>query len=212
MAIGPRTKWIIRLGRTVLACAALWAGGFLWFTANLVLAPDETTKTDGIVVLTGGTDRMKVGLDLLQQGFGRRLLISGVNENITDDHLRRVLGFEGRKMGARPESMFDCCVDTGRQAEDTAGNAQELAEWAADKQLSHIRVVTAAYHMPRAMIEIRRHAPSLTLIAHPVYPDNVKIDRWWAYRGTAGFLATEYNKYVVSLVRLRLFSDDGEMG
>ncbi len=79
-------------------------------------------------------------------------------------------------------------------------------------ELSHIRVVTAAYHMPRTMAEIRHYAPSLTLIAHPVYPDNVKIDRWWAYRGTAGVLATEYNKYVVSLIRLRLFSDDGEMG
>ncbi len=155
---------------------------------------------------------MKVGLDLLAQGLGRRLLITGVNENITDDHLGRVLGFGSRSMGARQDNLFDCCVDTGRQAQDTAGNAQELADWAFEHQFSQIRVVTAAYHMPRALVEIRRHAPSLTLTAHPVYPDNVKIDRWWAYRGTAGVLATEYNKYIVSLIRLRLFSDGGDTG
>jgi uncharacterized SAM-binding protein YcdF (DUF218 family) len=212
MVIGPRTKWLVRLGRTLLALAALWIGGFLWFTANLPLAPAESTATDGIVVLTGGTDRMKVALDLLEQGIGRRLLISGVNENITDEHLARVLGFSSRTDNADRDNLFNCCVDTGRQAADTAGNAQELADWAADQNFTHIRVVTGAYHMPRALVEIRRLAPSLTLIAHPVFPDNVKIDRWWAYRGTTGVLATAFNKYVVALVRLRLFGNGGDTG
>jgi uncharacterized SAM-binding protein YcdF (DUF218 family) len=186
----------------LFACllAACWAGGFLWFVMNLPPAKSaDTLATQGIVVLTGGRDRMVVGIELLQKGLGQRLLISGVNEDISDDHLQRVLHLKNI------EKLFDCCIDTGRAALDTRGNAQELAAWADANEYSTIRLVTAAYHMPRAIAEISGYAPALTLQPHPVYPDNVKIDEWWAYPGTALVLAKEYNKYLASIARLNLF-------
>jgi uncharacterized SAM-binding protein YcdF (DUF218 family) len=206
MASGSASKWLKRCLRAAIGVVAIWSGGFLWFALTLSSGPpDSGTATQGIVVLTGGRDRMMVGVQLLGRGLGQRLLISGVNENISDDHLNRVLGLD---QGPKPD-LFGCCIDTGRDARDTVGNASELARWAAHHGYDSVRIVTAAYHMPRALVEIRRVAPSLTLVPHSVYPDNVKLDQWWAYQGTTRVLATEYNKYIVSLARLRLFGDDG---
>jgi len=199
-------KWLKRCLRVAIGIVAIWFGGFLWFALTLPSGlPDSGAASQGIVVLTGGRDRMMAGVELLDQGLGQRLLISGVNENISDDHLSRVLGLD---QGTKP-SLFDCCIDTGRDARDTVGNARELVAWAIHHGYGSVRVVTAAYHMPRALVEIRRVSPSLTLVPHSVYPDNVKLDQWWAYRGTTRVLVTEYNKYIVSLARLRLFGDGG---
>jgi uncharacterized SAM-binding protein YcdF (DUF218 family) len=55
--------------------------------------------------------------------------------------------------------------------------------------------------MPRSLIEFRRAMPGVGLIAHPVFTDNVHIEAWWRWPGTAGLIAREFNKYL--FVRLR---------
>ena len=74
---------------------------------------------------------------------------------------------------------------------------------AAEGYLS-LRIVTASYHMPRSLIEFRRVLPYAGLVANPVFPAHVKLDRWWAWRGTTLLVADEFNKYLFSLVRSRL--------
>ena len=121
--MGPASKWTLRLIRLAVALFAVWLGGFLWFMHSLPKTPTAPDQPgEAIAVLTGGQNRVIVGIELLQQGFGKRLLISGVNENITDDHLQRVLGLD-----AEQTRLFKCCVDTGRQALDTVGNAAGCA-------------------------------------------------------------------------------------
>src|SRR5262249_62090526 len=58
--------------------ASAWAGGLLWFADAVTrLAPTPGT-TDAIVVLTGGSDRVAVGVALLAQDQARLLFVSGV--------------------------------------------------------------------------------------------------------------------------------------
>ena len=208
-----------RLIKLTLVVLALWAGGFLWFTLTLPAAPPANiSATDGIVVLTGGRGRLTEGLDLLEQKKGLRLLISGVNLEISDALLRdELVGVasngnqpsqatavtSGDKMAISP-ALYDCCVDLGRVALDTEGNAREIAGWAREHRYKTIRVVTGAYHMPRSLVELRQAAPGLSLVPHPVFTANVKLQRWWAYPGTSRMLASEYNKYTASLIRARL--------
>ena len=52
----------------------------------------------------------------------------------------------------------------------TYGNALEAADWAHTYHLRTLIIVTADYHMPRAMLEMRRHLPGITLIPAPVRP------------------------------------------
>ena len=61
--------------------------GFIWWTLLLFNTfpkklylnnPSETSESTGIVVLTGGKNRIEKGVDLLSKGYGNKLLISGV--------------------------------------------------------------------------------------------------------------------------------------
>jgi uncharacterized SAM-binding protein YcdF (DUF218 family) len=185
------------LGRTLLAGLALWFGGLLYF---IHLIPREALhggkQTDGIVVLTGGGGRLEGALALLAAGKGKRLLISGVYEKTTRRALRARLKAAGE--------VFDCCVDLGRAAHDTVGNAREAAAWAHAHGYGSLRIVTANYHMPRALIEFRRVLPRAELVAHPVTAPSVHLENWWRWPGTTRVLIGEYNKYLFSLIRARI--------
>jgi uncharacterized SAM-binding protein YcdF (DUF218 family) len=178
----------------VLCVAALLSAfglGFLWFTTWVALSqPPLDARADGIVVLTGGRDRVQGGLDLLEAGRGRRLLISGVHPHTRADDIRR--------QTASSANVFDCCVDLGRRAETTVGNALEAADWARAQGFDSLIVVTSAYHMPRSMAELDKALPGVRKIAWPVHRPDLAIETWFARPATAKLLLHEYVKYIVT--------------
>ena len=62
-----------------------------------------------------------------------------------------------------------------------------------------LRLVTASYHMPRSLLEFSRAMPEVHIIPHPVFPERVKQERWWAWPGTASLIVAEYQKYLLAL-------------
>ena len=91
-------------------------------------------------------------------------------------------------------------VTLGRDATTTRGNADETAAWAKENAIRSLIVVTAHYHMPRALTEIARAAPDLTLYPMPVTPHGLRdadgpAGRVARYR----LLAKEYVKFLVGL-------------
>jgi uncharacterized SAM-binding protein YcdF (DUF218 family) len=70
----------------------IWLGGLIYFTTLIPdSVADPASATDGIVVLTGGSERLREGFRLLADGKAKRLLISGVyhEANLTDLLRRR---------------------------------------------------------------------------------------------------------------------------
>src|SRR3546814_14637106 len=51
--------------------------------------------------------------------------------------------------------LFECCVDLGFEAADTAGNALETDGWLNAHGTKSIRLDTANYHMPPRLVELR---------------------------------------------------------
>ncbi len=177
-------------GLAVLALAA----GFLWFVAHLpdsVAQPDR--RTDAIVVLTGGSGRVGRGLELLAQGRAEKLFVSGVYQGVDVAELLRVSRQD-------PEHLA-CCVALGYEAGTTEGNAVETAHWMREQGYRSLRLVTAAYHMPRSLLEFRRRMPQIEIVPHPVFPDHVKQDDWWRWPGSTHLLVGEYGKYLVARLR-----------
>ncbi|MGK2741071.1 YdcF family protein [Tepidicaulis sp. LMO-SS28] len=171
--------------------------GFVRFIQELEEAPPAAlTPADGIVVLTGTPERLPEAVSLLKDGKGKRLLVSGVNPDVTREELRTALKVE--------ENLFACCIDLDWRAADTIGNAAETAAWARKHQMRRLIVVTSAYHLPRALKELEATLPGTELAGYPVFRDQVHIGEWWAYPGTARLLAAEYTKYLVTLARTRL--------
>jgi len=181
----------------VCLAALLFAGGFYWFVQQMpVVEASPTRNADGIVVLTGGALRISDALDLLSSGHGRRLLISGVNPTTRSYEIARLVPEHQR--------WFSCCVDLGHSATNTIGNAVETRRWVEDRGFKSLIVVTANYHMPRAMAEVGHELPGVALVPYAVVSDRVKIDDWWDNPATARLLFLEYLKYIVARVRMVL--------
>lgn len=192
-----RSRWGRRLGLlaiVVMVSAGSWLAGLLVFTEALPRAVEAPLKpTDAVAVLTGGTQRIEAGFAVLSAGKARKMLISGVNPGTGKLSLAQ----------AHPQAApwLLCCTDLGFAAVDTTGNAIEIAGWARANDVKSIRVVTAAFHMPRSLYEIGDRLPGVELVPHPVFPPLVRLDRWWMSPGTAGLIASEYSKYLLVMLR-----------
>jgi uncharacterized SAM-binding protein YcdF (DUF218 family) len=170
----------------------LWLAGLVWF-ATPPSVDSRTAPTDAIVVLTGGSLRIQSGIELLREGKGRKLFVSGVHQQVEVDDVLRLSG-----NGA---GWALCCVVLGHEADNTFGNAHETAKWMHAQGFHSLRLVTGWYHMPRSLLEFDRTMPEIEIVAHPVFPDQVKPEHWWAWRGTAFLLVNEYFKYLGALAR-----------
>lgn len=181
-----------RLLLAALALLALFLAGFAGFALGLPpVGPPTAQRTDAIVVLTGGSERLKVGFELLAEGAARKLFVSGVYRGVEVKELLRL------SQGA-PEEL-SCCIALGYDAEDTHGNAAEAADWMRREGLHSLRLVTAAYHMPRSLLEFRRALPEAEIVPHPVFPEGFR-EHWWFSPDSTLLLLTEYVKFLAALV------------
>jgi uncharacterized SAM-binding protein YcdF (DUF218 family) len=175
-----------------------WAGGFAWFVHVAVETTEPPPRADGIVALTGGAERVETALRLLAQGRARLLLVSGVGGAAEFTELAHRAGVPA-SLGGR--------VTLGRAAATTRGNAEETAGWARDNAIRSLIVVTAGYHMPRALAELERTLPGVALYPVAVLPP--------ALRGEHGaaalrLLAGEYTKWLAAEVGLTALVSRGE--
>lgn len=184
----------------VMAFAILFvsgAVGFIGFLSQLRTAELKPSgNADGIVVLTGGSSRVSDAIELLANGYGQRLLISGVHPTNGVSDISRTL----------PDSqgLLGCCVDLDRSAVNTRSNAVETKRWARERGFRSLIVVTSNYHMPRAIVELSHEMPDIALIPFAVIGDKWRDEPWWTSGTTFRLLLSEYAKYVAAEMRVRL--------
>jgi uncharacterized SAM-binding protein YcdF (DUF218 family) len=186
----------------IVVLAVIWAAGLFAFVGRVAHStpPPEPKPADAVVVLTGAgsTERIKAGMALLEDGAGERLLVSGVNRDASREDIRAATRAVRR--------LYDCCVDLGFEAATTLGNARETAAWAKAMRYRSLIVVTADYHMPRAMLELKGGAPEVGFQAYPVATSVLDADRWWATSRGARLVTMEYCKYLAILGREAVLS------
>ncbi len=139
-------------------------------------------------MLTGGSQRLSDAFALLAEGRGKRLLISGVNEKTTREEI-------GRLAGASRHAL-ECCVDLGRSARNTIGNALEARRWAKTHGFKSLMVVTSNYHMPRTLEEFEHAFRNVAIVGRPVIGDAGE-----GHSLSFRLLASEYAKVIVSRLR-----------
>lgn len=180
--------WVLVTGVVTVIAAFL---AFAWMLERR--EPREMPVMDGIVVVTGGADRIDEALALLEQYKGRRLLISGVNVSSTPEQFRR--RWPGR------EPLFDCCVDLDYQARNTYGNAIESRAWAKRNGIRSFILVTASYHLPRTLVEFEAAMPDIAIAAYPVVPEASRLNRWWQEPHLTRIIVLEFVKYWAAVLR-----------
>lgn len=186
--------WVL-LGLLLAAVLALIAG-FAFFVAGIEGREAQAgRRADGIVVLTGGSERIIDATNLLLDGRGKRLLITGVHPDTTLEEIVRTV--------PATREALECCVELGRSALNTQGNAIETAEWARSHHFRSLLVVTSAWHMPRALVELRRTMPDIALVPYPVVPKRAAEAGGTAPHASLRLLATEYVKFLAAYAGVR---------
>jgi uncharacterized SAM-binding protein YcdF (DUF218 family) len=189
-----RLRAIIVTAAIIAVAATVGFGAFLAQLSGAEVEP--AARADGIVVLTGGSSRVSDAMELLADGYGKRLLISGVHPTSAASDISRSLSDN--------QSLLRCCVDLDRSAINTRSNAAETRRWAHERGFKSLIVVTSNYHMPRAIVELAHAMPDIRLIPFAVVGEKWRDESWWASGATLRLLLSEYIKYVAAEVRVHL--------
>ncbi|PLW78054.1 YdcF family protein [Cohaesibacter celericrescens] len=190
----PWRKVLIAVALVVFFTSTLAATGLAMFTGYVLFANEHPpAKADAIVVVTGGAGRLDRAVALLQDGMGKKLLISGVHPRYSNRTLLNRFDLTS--------SQINCCIDLDSQALNTVANATQTAVWAQQNGFKSLIIVTSAYHMPRTMLEMRRAAPDIQLQSNLVTPSNQhsvlsRLFNW----NNMHLLTKEYGKLLASIL------------
>ena len=193
-----------RFHRLLTFCAvllAVWAIGLFRFIGEIPGRPQTNLAvTDAVVVLTGGEQRLRRGLELLNAGMAGKLLISGVGKGATLEKL--LAQYEGTDLAnvtnPRDVIILDEVADT------TFTNAIETRRWMEREGYKSLRMVTGNYHLPRSLLIFVHFMPEILIVPEPVFPKDFKRNEWWRLPNTARLLVSEYNKFLATWIRLEL--------
>lgn len=179
---------LLRLAAPLALVVVAWCLGFAWFVHRIHRRYEAPPRADGIVVLTGGADRIQTALRLLQENRAMRLLVSGAGTGVDLAELAHLSGLPAAPLAGR--------VTLGHAATSTRGNALETAAWVSRHDIHSLIVVTAFYHMPRALTELRRVLTGVALYPLPVQPPGLsgRDGRLLALRLEAG----EFTKFLIA--------------
>ena len=146
----------------LITLITLFIGGYIVTTlyALSVEPKERETRTDAIVVLTGGNHRVSTGLQLLADDLAPTLFISGVHMQVTIEDIK------SNYQGSKP--LPTCCIKLGHKALTTYGNADETRDWIRENKIESIRLVTSNYHMWRSLLVFKQAVPEVKIIPHPV--------------------------------------------
>ena len=184
----------MKLLKVVTTSIIIYFVGFIFFILkiNNFNTPNPLPQADGMVVWTGkGGGRLEAGAHLLLKKKGERLLISGVNSEISLDKIKEIV--------AIPEKLSDCCLDLDYEAKNTIGNAYETTAWAKALGFKHVILVTSAYHMPRAEIEMGAATSQIKVTPFPVL--NQTEGKWYLDSNRLKRLLQEYTKLLISYLK-----------
>jgi DUF218 domain len=132
-----------------------WLLGLAWFALALP-GPIEGVRTDGVVVLTGGKGRLARGIEVLDQKWSPKLLVSGVDKSVKPGEFLAI--------NRVSPGLLKCCIELGKRATDTVSNAQETANWISRNDMRSVRLITSDWHMRRARLELEDILPDGTSV------------------------------------------------
>lgn len=139
------------------------------------------SQVDGVVVFTGGSNRIETALSLLEDGLNVPVLISGVHPAVQEDDLLKEVTNSNLSY-----------ITLDYKSLSTRDNAQMTKQWANANDLKKVGVITSHYHMPRSLLYLKR--ANLTQTIHPmaVFPERMPIS----------FLVREFHKYLLTRLHI----------
>ena len=162
-------------------------------------------ESSNIVILTGGTNRIKDGLKIID-GFENlkkinfKILVSGTGKGFTKKSLIKKIG-----PNFNPK-LIECCIFLDSLSKNTLTNAIETSKWAKNNNIKEFILITSNYHMPRAILEFKNVMPNKKIYTFPIKPRKHNIEKWLDSYETFSLIFGEFCKYIVASLRIKILS------
>ena len=167
----------------------------------------EKYKNNGsfnIVILTGGTNRIKDGLKIIDdfdtsKKDNFKILVSGTGKGFSKTSLKKQLGpnFD--------PNLIECCIDLDSISKNTYTNASETFRWSKKNEIKEFILITSNYHMPRAFLEFKNRMPDLQIFTFTITPTKHIINNWLSSYQTFSLVFKEYCKFIIASLRIKIF-------
>jgi uncharacterized SAM-binding protein YcdF (DUF218 family) len=191
--------------KILIGLLVLWIGGFALFVQNVYKHTGITqSNVEAIVVLTGGRERLKTGFQLLCKKQADVIFISGVHPEETLKTVLKTLK-ASKDLCEQDQNWLRERTHLGYTATNTRENAREVAQWLKMRKITSILLVTAAYHMPRSLLEFRHQLPEkVTIVPYSVFPGKLQEGQWWLEERIFPLMISEYHKFLWAFMRIYL--------
>ena len=129
----------------------------------MTIQKNQVSITSQIVILTGGTNRIKKGFEIINKFDEKskkniKILVSGTGKGFTKLSLQKKLNSNFYL------ELIECCVELDSVSKDTYSNANETSKWVNKNKIKEILLITSNYHMPRSILEFNNIMPNLKIL------------------------------------------------
>ena len=171
----------------------------------LSLQKHSVTLNSNIVILTGGSNRIKDGLKIINNvdiftKANLKILISGTGKGFTKKSLKEMLTLNINL------KLLECCIELESISKDTYSNASETYKWVKMNNINKFILITSNYHMPRAILEFKNKMPNLEISTYPITPKSHDITNWLNSSETFSLIFIEYSKLLIASLRIKIFN------
>ena len=171
----------------------------------LFLTKYNNIESPNIVILTGGANRIKDGLKIIQdfnnsKNINYKILVSGTGMGFTKSSLKKKLGPNFNSQ------LIQCCIDLDGVSKNTSTNAIETFKWTSRNDIKEFILITSNYHMPRAILEFKNVMPNLKIYTYAITPKKHDIENWLSSYQTFSLVFKEYCKFIIAGLRIKFFS------
>ena len=176
------------------------------FKKNILsLTKFNNIESPNIVILTGGANRIKDGLKIIEdfknsKNINYKILVSGTGMGFTKSSLKKKLGPNFNSQ------LIQCCIDLDGVSKNTLTNASETFKWTNKNDIKEFILITSNYHMPRAILEFKNVMPNLKIYTYAITPKKHNIKNWLSSYQTFSLVFTEYCKFIIAGLRIKFFS------
>lgn len=158
-------------------------------SAGKLLVVDDPKPSDVIVVLAGETEHRPFhALELLQQGYGRRVLIDVPAKEVIYDTPEIEIA-ERYVQNLRQASGFGICPVVGLSTRDESHDVERCL---AHETGSRILLVTSSFHTRRALSTFRHELRGKVFSVAAARDDTQFGTHWWARRQWAKTCVDEW--------------------
>lgn len=183
---------VLAVMAAVAAVAFLLATPILTLVGRQLVHADPLQRSDAIVVLAPGVDRVIEAADVYRQGYAPIVVLTmeppdpayqflrdrGVTVEMDEERRIRIL----EALGVRRDAI----VLLPTVVRSTSDEARVFARWVEGRPIASVILITSPAHTARSRLTFRRAVrdTSIAIRVHPSKLDRFRPESWWRSRDT----------------------------